>query len=265
MDNTQKEVLRVEDLWVEVGGMIIVKGVSFTINCGETHILFGPNGSGKSTLLRTIMGFPAYKIIRGDIYFKGRRINDLSLEQHAKMGIGISFQEAPPVTGVKLSHLLQTLRRNGKDIEQLAEQLKMEKHLDRDVNVGFSGGEKKRSEILQLMVQDPDIVLLDEPESGVDIENIELLGKYIDELLEKKVPHNEIIEDGRKKCGLIITHTGHILNYVPADKAYVMVLGKLICAGNPTEVLQQIKENGFGKCNECFRRELVVESELQFH
>ena len=252
-----EEVLRINDLWVEVGGMIVVKGVSLTIRCGETHILFGPNGSGKSTLLRAIMGFSAYKIIHGDIYFKGRRINDLSLEERARMGIGISFQEAPPVTGVKLRHLLQTLKRNGDDIEKLAEELKMTDHLDRDINVGFSGGEKKRSEILQLMVQNPDIVLLDEPESGVDIENIELLGKYIDKLLEKDIPHNEMLDNGRRKCGLIITHTGHILDYVPADKAYVMVMGKLVCAGNPTEVLHQIRENGFGKCDECLVKELV--------
>jgi len=250
-------VLHVDDITVEVNDMIILKGVSFEINCGETHVLFGPNGSGKSTLLRAIMGFSQYKVIKGHILFKGIDITELSLPERAQMGIGISFQEAPQMTGVKLRQLLKSISRNGTNIEELAKELQMQNHLDRDLNVGFSGGEKKRSEVLQLLVQNPDITLLDEPESGVDLENIELLGKYINKLLEKELPHNELIDDGRKKCGLIITHTGHILDYVPVDKAYVIVAGKLVCSGNPVELLHQIRNEGFGKCTECMKKELL--------
>lgn len=250
-------ILHVDNITVEVGGMIIIKGVSFEVNCGETHVLFGPNGSGKSTLLRAIMGFSQYKIIKGRISFKGIDITELPLPERAQMGLGISFQEAPQMTGVKLRQLLKSISRNGANIEELAGELRMQNHLDRDLNVGFSGGEKKRSEVLQLLVQNPDIALLDEPESGVDIENIELLGKYINRLLEKELPHNELMDDGRRKCGVIITHTGHILDYVPADKAYVIIAGKLVCSGNPLELLHQIRNEGFGKCNECMRKELL--------
>lgn len=253
------EVLRTDDLWVEVAGKIIVKGVSLTIRCGETHILFGPNGSGKSTLLRAIMGFSAYKIIKGKVFFQGQDITDMPLSERARLGLGISFQEPPPITGVKLNRLLITLKNNGGDIDELARTLAMNEHLDRDINVGFSGGEKKRSEMLQLLVQSPQLVLLDEPESGVDIGNIELMGKCINRLLEKDVPHNEMVGNGRQHCGLIITHTGHILKYVPADKAYVMLAGKIICEGNPAELFMQINENGFGKCDECFRKEVLNE------
>jgi len=250
-------MLAVDDLWVEVGGKIVIKGISFEIPVGKTHILFGPNGSGKSTLLRTIMGFSAYKIIKGKIFFRENDITKLPLAERAKLGIGISFQEAPAITGVKLNQLLQILKNNGADIEEMATNLKMENHLMRDINAGFSGGEKKRSEILQLIIQNPNLVLLDEPESGVDIGNIELLGKYIDKLLQKEVHHNEMLGNIRSKSGLIITHTGHILNYVPADKSYVIINGKLVCKGNPSEVLEQISNNGFGHCEECFRREVI--------
>ena len=254
-------VVSVNDLWVEVAGNIIVKSATLSIPAGETHILFGPNGSGKSTLLRAIMGFSAYKIIKGNVCFKGEDVTSLTLSERSKLGMGISFQEAPQITGVKLQHMLETIKRNGDDIEILADKLKMADHLNRDLNVGFSGGEKKRAEILQLLVQAPDLVLLDEPESGVDIGNIELLGNYINKLLQKDLPHNEFLETGRKKSGLIITHTGNILDYVSADKGYVIIAGKIICAGNPLELLEQIRNHGFDKCKECFRYEVINRKE----
>ena len=250
-------MLSIDDLWVEVGGKIVIKGISLEIPVGETYALFGPNGSGKSTLIRTIMGFSAYKIMKGKICFRGKNITKLSLSERAKLGIGMSFQEAPAITGVKLNQLLQVLKSDNENIEEIADKLKMTDHLMRELNVGFSGGEKKRSEILQLIVQNPDLILLDEPESGVDIENIELLGKFVGKLLQKDIPHNEILGDGRSKSGLIITHTGHILNYVPADKSFVMINGKIVCAGNSAEILTQIQDYGFGNCEECFRQEVA--------
>ena len=253
-----REMLKLDDVWVKVDGRLIIKGASLKINCGETHVLFGPNGSGKTTLIKAIMGFQRYKVIKGKIYFKGEDITDLPLSERAKLGIGISFQEAPAITGVRLGQLLDVIsnNKNHDELKQFIDGLRLGQHINREVNVGFSGGEKKRAEILQLLAQDPDLVLLDEPESGVDIENIELIGKFINKLLQKDIPQNEMIPDGRKKCGLIITHTGHILDYVTADKGYVMLAGKIVCSGNPWDLLRQIRKNGFGKCKECFRIEL---------
>jgi len=131
-------------------------------------------------------------------------------------------------------------------IPELAKSVNMDKFLDRDINKGFSGGEIKRSEVLQLMIQNPDFVMLDEPESGVDLENISLIGVAIGSLLEKD---QHLIK--RKKSGLVITHTGYILDYLDADKGHVMCEGEIKCHGNPREILKDIKQRGYKECLEC--------------
>ena len=155
-------MLRVEDLHVAVGGKPILQGVNLHIKPGETHVLFGPNGSGKSTLLGAIIGFERYHITNGKIYFKGEDITSLSVHERAKLGIGIGFQRPPVLRGVSLGDLLKVTGSEENKVDELAESLHLQSFLERDVNDGFSGGEVKRSEMLQLLVQNPDFVLLDE-------------------------------------------------------------------------------------------------------
>ncbi len=243
----KKDLLVIENLHVEVEGKEVLKGVDLTIKEGETAILFGPNGSGKTTLLMSIMGFNGYNITEGRIIFKGTELNGLPPYQRARMGIGVAFQKPPKIKGVKLKSILDIVSKN-KDYEDFIDILNLSEHVDRDVNVGFSGGEMKRSEILQLLAQSPDLVLLDEPESGVDLENVKILGKVISILLEK----HKLIKE-RKRSGLIITHTGYILDYVEADRGYIMLNGKIICEANPHEILKTIQKSGFKECEKCKR------------
>ncbi len=246
---TRVPMLEVKDLWVEVEGKEVLKGVSLSIPVGETHILFGRNGSGKTSLLMTIMGFPEYRVRHGKIYFKGEDITELAPYERAKKGVGIMFQRPPSIKGVKLREMLELCaKENGYRIQELAQEFGFERFLDRDVNLGFSGGELKKSELLQLLVQDPDLALIDEPESGVDMENIEVIGRMIRKLLQKDT-HRP-----RQKSGLIITHTGFILKYVPADRGYVMLDGKIYCHGNPQEIFEGIQKHGYEECLKCLRR-----------
>lgn len=235
-------VLEVRNLTVEVEAKQILKSVSFQVNEEETVCLFGPNGAGKSTLLYTLIGYPGYKIVGGEILFKGKLINDLPVNERAKLGMGIAFQHPPKLIGVKLKDLLD-LASNGtssEEIRELAERLKMTDFLERDVNFGFSGGEMKRAEILQLAALKPELLLLDEPDSGVDVENVELLGREIQALL-------------KGRSGLIITHIGYILNFIKADRAIVLYEGKVACEGEPFKVLKDIKDKGYKACWECSR------------
>ncbi|MGI2335367.1 MAG: ABC transporter ATP-binding protein [Dehalogenimonas sp.] len=247
MDN--EKLLEIINLKVEVGGKEILHGINLSINPGETHVIYGPNGSGKTTLLMTIMGFPRYKITAGQIIFEGQDVTQASLDERARVGIGLSFQRPPIVRGVKTKDMVNACfhgKENDETVIKLAEKANMTAFLERDINHGFSGGETKRSELLQLLAQSPDLVLLDEPESGVDLENIALIGELINELLEKTHPMRN-----RTRSGLIISHTGHILNYVNARTGYVMFEGRIICEGDPHEILETVKVKGYGECASC--------------
>ena len=244
-------MLSIRQLTVEVEGRELLHNIGLEIKSGETHILFGPNGSGKSTLLMAIMGFPKYQITKGKIIFKGKDITGLSLDDRARLGIGMSFQRPPVVRGVKTRDMVAACLKgqgNQEDINQLAEKSDLADFLDREINYGFSGGEIKRAEMMQLLAQKPELTLLDEPESGVDLVNIALIGQLINELLEKNCPIRK-----RKCMGLIITHTGHILDYVNARTGYVMLDGKIVCVGDPHEILATIKEKGYEECARCMK------------
>jgi len=244
-------MLRIKHLTVAVGDKEILHDVNLTIRTGETQVLFGPNGSGKTTLLMTIMGFPKYRVTEGSITFKGKELTDLAPDERARLGIGISFQRPPVVRGVKTRDMVAAClgERKAEDtIAHLAEKTDLADFLDREINYGFSGGEIKRSEIMQLLAQRPELVLLDEPESGVDLVNISLIGNLINELLEKDCP---ILK--RKCMGLIITHTGHILEYVNARTGYVMIDGRIGCGADPHEILATIKEKGYQECARCMK------------
>lgn len=241
-------MLRVENLWVSVGGRQVLKGVTFSMGYGEINVLFGPNGAGKTTFMMALMGFPKYTIDEGKIFFKGVDVTNHDLFDRARLGLGISFQRPPTVRGVTLQKMIEIIADDGVDdqyIKEKIEQLNLSGHLQRGLNDGFSGGEMKRSELLQLMVQRPDLVLIDEPESGVDIENISLVGNAINSLIGK-----DKVKDP-KRGALIITHTGYILDFVNADKGYIVFNGVFVCRGNPRDILSEIKKHGYRRCAEC--------------
>jgi len=242
-------MLEIKQLTVAVEGREILQDVNLNIGTGETHVLFGPNGSGKTTLLMAIMGFPRYQVTKGNIVFKGKDITRSPLDERARLGIGISFQRPPVVRGVKTRDMVGASLGEKEDkvtIDRLAEKANLSEFLDREINYGFSGGEIKRSELMQLLAQKPELTLLDEPESGVDLVNIALIGELINELLEKGCPIRT-----RKCMGLIITHTGHILDYVNVRTGYVMLDGRIVCDGDPHEILATIKEKGYEECAKC--------------
>lgn len=243
-------MLSIENLHIEVSGKKILDGVDFHIEKGETSVMFGQNGSGKTSLVMAIMGFPEYKITKGEIIFKGKVINNLSIDERARLGIGILLQRPPTVRGVKMrqmielaSHIADKKSLDKFNTEKMASKLNMKEFLDRDLNLGFSGGEMKRSELLQLAAQSPELLLLDEPESGVDLENIVLIGEVINKLL------------GKEKSALIITHTGHILDYVDANRGCVLENKRVQCVGDPHDILKRIRKYGYKGCIRCHRKE----------
>ena len=249
-------LLEIEDLHVSVDGRDILRGLNLALKPGETHVVFGPNGSGKTTLLMSIMGFPRYKVTRGKIVFKGQDVTALPVDERARLGMGISLQRPPVVRGVKTRNMVSACLRDerpdeqkGAEVEQLAKRANLFGFLERDINHGFSGGEIKRSEMLQLLAQNPDLALLDEPESGVDLENIALIGKLINDLLGKIHPIRQ-----RTHSGLVITHTGHILDYINARTGYVLCSGTIMCEGDPRDILNSIKEKGYQECVACLKK-----------
>ena len=240
-------ILEITGLHVTVGEKEIISGVDLCIKKGEIHVLFGPNGSGKSTLLCAIMQLPGYTISEGSIRVHGTDTSGLSTDTIANLGVGISFQHPPRVKGVTLRRFLETIS-HGKDFTLPVATLHMEPFLERELNVGFSGGELKRAEILKLYAQSPDLLLIDEPESGVDIENISVISNAINTILQKESPKHT-----RERSALIITHTGNILDTIHADVAHVFMDGKIVCSGNPLDILEDIRRDGFSGCVKCLK------------
>lgn len=230
-------MLELKNLNVKVGNKELLKDVNLKIKQDETHLLFGPNGSGKSSLVHTLLGLPRYKITSGKIIFNSKDITNMKINERVKLGLGIQYQNPPVIRGVKLKDIMDICHK-GNNIDEDINKLKMQDFLERDINLGFSGGEIKRSEILQMVCQKPLLTIFDEPDSGVDIENIELLGKEIQKLLENK-------------SGLVITHSGHILRYIKADFAHVIINGKITCTGDAKEIFDKIQKCGFAGCARC--------------
>jgi Fe-S cluster assembly ATP-binding protein len=238
-------LLDIRDLTVEVESKEVLKGVNLQIERGETHVLFGKNGSGKTSLLMTIMGFSGYKVKKGNIFFKGEDITNFPINERAKRGMGMSFQRPPTIKGVKTMDLIAIFNSDESSVAEAAESLELTAFLDREINRGFSGGEIKKSELLQLMTQNPDLILLDEPESGVDLENIAIIGRAIKKLLQKNLRRLRV------NAGLVITHTGLILNYVEADRGHLLLDGRMRCEGNPREMFATIQKSGYEVCARC--------------
>jgi len=239
-------ILKVEDLSVKVEDKLILKGLSFSLKSGESHILFGPNGSGKTTLVGALMGLPQFEITSGKVTFMGIDITVKSVEERAKLGMVMSFQNPPEITGVKLADLLKLcLDKSATDAfseeeKALIDAFRLTEFLDRDINVGFSGGERKRSEILQLIFLKPKLLLLDEPDSGVDVESLRLIAGEIQRYIERS-----------GSSALIITHKGDILDYVKAKYGCILLDGKFHCFTHPTRIYEEIKKLGYEECVAC--------------
>lgn len=245
-------MLKVENLRVSVEDRLVLDGVNLEIREGEVHVLLGPNGAGKTTLLMAIMGFPGYQIVSGSLFFNGEDITHLDMEERAKRGIGIAFQKMPSVRGISLRTMGEViLKTHGIDdpllLENTAQRLDCLYLLSREVGVGFSGGEAKRAEIFQLLLQHPFFSMVDEPESGVDLDNIALVGKALKELFEREHVRT------KKRSGLVITHTGYILDYLNADWGHVLMNGRIVCSGNPRDLFEDIRTKGYSECSRCER------------
>ncbi len=237
--------LKIEDLHVEVEGKEILKGISLEIKSGEVHAIMGPNGSGKTTLSLAIMGHPKYKITRGRILLDGEDITNLETDQKVKKGLFLAFQNPIEISGVKLSTLLvaeYNRSYGGKEsVTQVFSKITnmsrtvgiSDSLLNRGVFEGFSGGEKKRVEILQLYILKPKFAILDEPDSGVDVDGL----KTISDVIKK-------VKEENNTGYLIITHYRRILDYVNADKIHVLYKGKIIASGD-MELAKLIDEKGY--------------------
>ncbi len=240
-------LLQVRNLHVNVGDIEILHGIDLDIHPGEVHVLMGPNGAGKSTLGHAIMGNPAYEITKGSIVFNGADITDESTDKRAKAGLFLSFQNPIEVPGISLSNFIRNaqeelsgervrLFRFRKQLENNIESLQMDKsYLDRDLNVGFSGGEKKKSEILQLLTLNPLMAILDETDSGLDVDAVRTVSEGVQTYMKQQ-----------DRALLIITHSTRILEALKVNYTHVLVDGKLITTGDAS-LIDDINENGFEK------------------
>jgi Fe-S cluster assembly ATP-binding protein len=236
--------LQIKDLYVSIEGKQILKGVNLEFEKGKVHVLMGPNGSGKSTLANALMGNPKYNIDSGQIILDGKDITDASPNEKAKAGLFLSFQYPSEITGVTMGSFLRTayntLKNENINVIDFYRKLKVKMaELDMDpdfakryVNEGFSGGEKKRAEILQLAVLEPKYSILDETDSGLDINSIKIVGSEINKM---RNPENGF---------LIITHYYRILNYITPDVASIMIDGKIVKTGG-NELAEEIERDGF--------------------
>ncbi|MDD3212628.1 MAG: ABC transporter ATP-binding protein [Eubacteriales bacterium] len=246
----ETNILEIRDLCVQVDGQALLNHLNLTIPEGEVHALLGQNGSGKTSLMMTVMGFSGYQVTQGQILFRGQDITHLSVSERARLGIGIAQQRPPTIRGVTLRSVMMYVLRNEPDpeakLKSLAEATRMEKFLDRSLNDGLSGGEIKRAELFQLLALNPTFAMMDEPDSGVDIEAMELVGTLINQLFapgEKQPAH--------RNSGLIITHNGNMLKYVHIDKAHILYNGGIGCSGHPEKILDQISRCGYEACVRC--------------
>ncbi len=238
-----EEIIRIEDLHLEIGGRQVLRGLNLSFKKSERTVLFGPNGAGKSSLLYAILGFPGYKARSGRIVFKGKDITNLPVNERVKLGMGVAFQTPPAIHGIKLRQMLEICREkiSSAQVKRISKLMLMEGFLDRDVNLGFSGGEAKRAELLQILAQKPSFAMFDEPDSGVDLENVGLIGREIDNFLHKH-------------SGMVITHQGYILDFIKADRGCVLYDGRIICRGDPKMILHAIQRKGYAGCAVCRHR-----------
>lgn len=244
------KLLKINNLITEIEGKKILKGLNLEIGKGEIHAIMGPNGAGKSTLANTLMGHPKYEIVDGEIVFEGEAINELKADERAKKGLFLSFQYPEEIPGVTVENFLRTAKGavTGKPVKIMAfkkllkekmELLEMkEEYASRYLNQGFSGGEKKKNEILQMAILEPKLAILDETDSGLDVDAIRIVAEGVRTL---KSEENSI---------LIITHHNKILDYLQPDFVHILVDGKVVKTGD-FSLAKEIEANGY----EAFKNE----------
>ena len=196
--NENDLMIQLKNVEVTVGDSVLLSNINLAIPYGETHVMFGPNGIGKTTLLKAIMGLPPAKVTSGQIIFKGKDITNWSIDERARAGIALTFQKPPEVRGLKMNEFMNMY---GSYTQEDVDSLNMDYMVNRELNQGFSGGEIKRSELMQIKAQKPQFVMLDEPESGVDMEHMDIIGKSINNLLQR----DQMIYERKTVSGLIIT------------------------------------------------------------
>ena len=243
-------LLKIDQLQVNVEEKEILHGIDLEINKGETHVLMGPNGAGKSTLGYALMGNPRYEVTDGEIYFNGKDITKETPAERAKDGIFLSFQNPIEVPGITLGNFIRTAleQRTGKrirlwefkkELKKAMEVLQMdESYAERDLNVGFSGGEKKKAEILQLLMLRPSLAILDETDSGLDVDAVRTVSRGVEEYQKDK-----------KGALLIITHSTRILEALKVDRTHILADGRMVASGD-SSLVDEINENGFEKYTE---------------
>ena len=240
MDN----LLEIKDLYVNAEEKQILKGLNLKINKGEIHVIMGPNGAGKSTLANIIMNNPQYTIINGEIDFEGENINELRTDERAKKGLFMSFQTPEEVEGISVTNFLKAAKKSitGENIKIFEFKKELEENMDklninlnyakRDLNVGFSGGEKKKNEILQMLTLNPKLAILDETDSGLDVDAIKTVSKGI------KLFKND------NNSVLIITHSTKILENLDVNYVHILVDGKIVKTGD-RNLANEIQEDGY--------------------
>ena len=231
-------MLELRNLSVSAGDKAILHDVTLAVNAGEAHVLLGPNGSGKPSILAAIMGLPPFDVTKGEILYRGQDLSGLSIDERARAGLGMAFQRPPALEGVSIAEFAAALDA-GEALTAEADALNMAGFTERDLIVGFSGGEIKRWEVLKLFLQEPDFLLFDEPESGVDLEHIAAVGAAVNKLVSQPA------RDGSKHGALLITHTGLILEHVRADKGHILSEGRIIHSGEPKALFQHIQKAGY--------------------
>ncbi|HOW98464.1 MAG TPA: Fe-S cluster assembly ATPase SufC [Kiritimatiellia bacterium] len=250
----------IKDLCASVEGKPILKGVNLRVNRGETHALMGPNGSGKSTLASVIMGHPGYEVTGGQICFKGRNILDLETEERARLGIFLAFQYPVAIPGVTVAKFLKTaadaMRPGGakvssaaflKELREYMAFLEMDPaFINRFLNDGFSGGEKKRMEILQMLALKPAFAVMDETDSGLDIDALKIVSKGINRLV------------GPDFGLLLITHYERMLRYIKPDHLHILMDGRIVHSGGP-ELVKRLEEKGYDWVRQEFGKEVLAE------
>ncbi len=244
---TAAPLLEIDDLYVTVDGSEILRGLSLTVREGEVHALMGPNGSGKSTLANTLLANPAYRVTRGDIRFRGEDVTGLPTDERGARGIFLGFQHPEEISGVSVLNFLRqamAVRKGIPDLSVLEVRLSLmewtkrlgmdDRFQERYLNEGFSGGEKKRNEILQMAMMEPDVAILDETDSGLDIDALRIVADGIIE-----------VRAARPELGiLLITHYQRILEHLTPDRVHVLLDGRIVATGGP-ELSRRIEAEGF--------------------
>ena len=240
----KNELLQINNLHVNAGEKQILKGIDLKINKGEVHVIMGPNGSGKTTTANAIFNNPEYKKIEGNIIFENEDITNLSPDEIARKGIFMSFQHLEEIPGISVTNFLKTAKNKitgepvkifkfKEEVKQKMNELQIKpEYSERDLNVGFSGGEKKKNEILQMLVLNPKLAILDETDSGLDVDAINVVSKGIEMFKNKD------------NAVLIITHNAKILKSLKVDFVHVLVNGKVVKTGGE-EIIKDIEENGY--------------------